>query len=35
MSFGHDDLKMTIPVGIRGRMDATAGTLEFLEPAVR
>jgi muramoyltetrapeptide carboxypeptidase len=35
LPFGHDDIKMTIPVGIRGRMDASAGTLEFLEPAVR
>jgi muramoyltetrapeptide carboxypeptidase len=33
--FGHDNVKMTIPVGIRGRMDCGARTLEFLEPAVR
>jgi muramoyltetrapeptide carboxypeptidase len=35
LPFGHDDVKLTIPVGIRGRIDATEGTLEFLEPAVR
>jgi len=35
MPFGHEEVKMTIPVGTRGRMDATAGTLELLESAVR
>jgi muramoyltetrapeptide carboxypeptidase len=33
--FGHEARKMTIPMGIRGRVDADAHTLEFLEGAVR
>lgn len=33
--FGHESVKMTIPVGIRARMDAGRGHLEYLEAAVR
>jgi muramoyltetrapeptide carboxypeptidase len=31
---GHIDDQWTIPVGVRARLDADAGTLELLEPAV-
>ena len=33
--FGHVDDNWTLPVGVRARLDADAGTLELLEPAVR
>ncbi|HEV2148643.1 MAG TPA: LD-carboxypeptidase [Longimicrobiaceae bacterium] len=33
--FGHVDLSWTLPLGVRARVDADAGTLELLEPAVR
>lgn len=32
--FGHIDDNWTLPVGIRARLDADAGTLSILEPAV-
>ena len=32
--FGHQPENWTLPVGTRARLDATAGTLELLEPAV-
>ncbi len=32
--FGHVDESWTLPMGVRARMDAGAGTLEVLEPAV-
>jgi len=35
LPFGHESPKMTLPVGLRARIDAGAGTLEFLEAAVR
>ena len=33
-SFGHIRLKFTLPVGLPVEMDADAGTLRFLQPAV-
>jgi muramoyltetrapeptide carboxypeptidase len=33
--FGHERRKMTLPVGIRARVDAGKRTLEYLESAVR
>jgi muramoyltetrapeptide carboxypeptidase len=33
--FGHVAENATLPLGIRARLDATAGTLEYLEAAVR
>lgn len=35
LPFGHESPKMTLPVGLRVRIDAEAGALEFLEAAVR
>lgn len=35
LPFGHESVKMTLPVGLRARVDAGSGTLEFLEAAVR
>jgi muramoyltetrapeptide carboxypeptidase len=35
LPFGHEARKMTVPLGIRARLDAGAGTVEFLEGAVR
>jgi muramoyltetrapeptide carboxypeptidase len=32
--FGHVDDNWTLPMGVRARLDAGAGTLELLEPAV-
>ena len=32
--YGHVARKLTMPVGIRARIDASIGSLEFLEPAV-
>ena len=32
--FGHVDDNWTLPLGVRARLDADAGTLELLEPAV-
>ncbi|WP_420129709.1 S66 peptidase family protein [Longimicrobium sp.] len=32
--FGHIDDNWTLPMGVRARLDADAGTLELLEPAV-
>jgi muramoyltetrapeptide carboxypeptidase len=32
--FGHVDDNWTLPLGVRARLDASAGTLELLEPAV-
>lgn len=32
--FGHVEESWTLPVGVRARLDADAGTLELLEPAV-
>jgi muramoyltetrapeptide carboxypeptidase len=32
--FGHVDDNWTLPMGVRARLDADAGTLELLEPAV-
>lgn len=34
LPFGHESRKMTLPVGIRGRVDTARGTLEYLEGAV-
>lgn len=34
LPFGHGEENWTLPTGIRGRLDAGAGTLEILEPAV-
>ena len=31
---GHIDEQWTLPIGVRARFDATAGTVEILEPAV-
>jgi muramoyltetrapeptide carboxypeptidase len=33
--FGHVDHNLTLPLGVRARLDADAGTLSLLEPAVR
>jgi len=33
-SFGHVPENLTLPLGVRARLDADAGTLELLEPAV-
>ena len=33
--FGHVDPSWTLPLGVRARLDADAGTLALLEPAVR
>ena len=33
--FGHGAQNWTLPLGVRARLDASAGTLELLEPAVR
>ena len=35
LPFGHEAHKMTIPMGLRAKVDAGAGTLEFLEGAVK
>lgn len=35
LPFGHEAHKMTIPMGIKAKVDAGAGTLEFLEGAVK
>jgi muramoyltetrapeptide carboxypeptidase len=35
LPFGHEARKMTMPIGIRARMNASQHTLEFLEGAVR
>jgi muramoyltetrapeptide carboxypeptidase len=35
LPFGHESRKMTIPIGIRARLDSETRTLEYLEPAVR
>jgi len=35
LPFGHEARKMTIPVGIRARVDTGMGELEYLEAAVR
>ena len=32
--FGHIDDQWTLPLGVRARLDAGAGDLELLEPAV-
>jgi len=32
--FGHQPYNWTLPLGVRARLDATAGTVEILEPAV-
>jgi len=34
LPFGHESRKMTIPLGITARVDASRGTIEYLEPAV-
>ena len=34
LPFGHETRKLTIPLGIRAKIDADAGTIEYLEPAV-
>jgi muramoyltetrapeptide carboxypeptidase len=34
LPFGHERRSVTIPVGLRVRLDAGAGTLELLEPSV-
>lgn len=34
LPFGHEPLKMTIPYGVRVRLDADAGALHFLEAGV-
>ena len=31
---GHVSHKRTIPIGVRAEIDADAGTIELLEPAV-
>jgi muramoyltetrapeptide carboxypeptidase len=33
--FGHEARKMTIPVGVKARMDTESGTIDFVESAVR
>jgi len=35
LPFGHIGRKITLPVGLRVRVDATAKTIEYLEPAVK
>ncbi len=35
LPFGHEARKITIPIGIRGRVHVGAHTLEYLEGAVR
>lgn len=35
LPFGHEAHKMTVPIGIRAKLDAGAGILDFLEGAVR
>jgi muramoyltetrapeptide carboxypeptidase len=32
--FGHIKRKFTLPLGVRAEIDADAGTLRLLEPAV-
>jgi muramoyltetrapeptide carboxypeptidase len=32
--FGHNGQQFTLPIGINCQMDATAGTLQMLEPAL-
>ena len=32
--FGHVENQFSIPVGVRAEIDATAGTIRMLEPAV-
>jgi muramoyltetrapeptide carboxypeptidase len=34
LPFGHESRKMTLPLGITALVDATKGTVEYLEPAV-
>ena len=34
LPFGHESRKMTIPLGITARVDASRGTIEYLESAV-
>jgi muramoyltetrapeptide carboxypeptidase len=34
-SFGHIKRKFTLPIGLPAEVDASAGTLTLLEPAVR
>jgi muramoyltetrapeptide carboxypeptidase len=34
LPIGHIDEQWTLPLGVRARMDADAGTVELLEPAV-
>jgi muramoyltetrapeptide carboxypeptidase len=34
LPIGHIDAQWTLPVGVRARLDADAGTVELLEPAV-
>ena len=34
LSIGHDQVNLAVPLGARVRLDATAATLHFLEPAV-
>lgn len=31
---GHDEVNYTLPLGVRARLDATAGTLRLLQPAL-
>ncbi|MBI4536079.1 MAG: LD-carboxypeptidase [Ignavibacteriae bacterium] len=35
LPFGHIPLKVTLPIGLKVRVDADAGAMEFLEAAVR
>ena len=34
-AFGHGRRNLALPIGVRARLDAEAGTLTLLEPAVR
>ena len=35
LPFGHTEHNCTLPVGVRARLDGSAGVLEILEPAVQ
>jgi muramoyltetrapeptide carboxypeptidase LdcA involved in peptidoglycan recycling len=34
MPVGHVDVEWTLPLGVRARLDADAGELELLDPAM-
>jgi muramoyltetrapeptide carboxypeptidase LdcA involved in peptidoglycan recycling len=34
VDFGHTDPRLTLPIGVRARLDGQAGTVTLLDPAV-